>query len=71
MVTTIYREAYALACAQGFLRNEDGVWPDVDRGYGPTTGLLLHPDHADAADICAEIGDEYYVELVKLLRGTR
>lgn len=70
-MTTVYREAYALACEQGFVQSAEGVWPDVDRGFGLTTGLLLHPDHADAGELCAEIGDAYYTELLALLRGGR
>lgn len=70
MVTTTYRQAFDLACAQGHPRGKDGsVWPNVERGYGVTTGLLLPPEHEDAAEICAEVGDEYYVELLKLLAG--
>lgn len=72
MVTATYRQAYALACAQGHPRGADhSVWPTVIRGGVPTTGLLLAPEAPDAGEICAEVGDDYYRELLELLRGSR
>lgn len=70
MVTAAYKEAYALACEQGHPQGADlSVWPTLLRGGVPTTGMMLHPDHEWAGEICAEVGDAAYVELLELLRG--